>query len=134
MGALPLRPQGIPIDGSLEHLTYGIRGPVTVQTGVSGIPIHGGTFQIVSIGAHVNTAPTGAAIILDVKKNGTSIYNVTPANKPTIAISGNNATVAGPPDTTSLTSGDALTVDVGQVGSTIAGADLVLSVRIQRIS
>jgi hypothetical protein len=76
--------------------------------------------------AAVGTAPTGASIIVDVNKNGTTIYG-TQANRPTIAINGFTAT-GGTASVTSLAAGDYLTVDIDQVGSTIAGSDLTVIV------
>jgi len=83
---------------------------------------------IVNVEVHVNTAPTGASLIVDILKNGTSIFNVTPANRPTIAAGGTSAT-SGTPDTTTLAQNDTLTVTISQVGSTVAGSDLVAQVR-----
>jgi hypothetical protein len=73
----------------------------------------------------VGTAPTGASIIVDVKKNGTSMY--TSGARPTIAISassGSSVPDSATYNTRCLTRGDYVTVDIAQVGSTIAGADL----------
>ena len=83
------------------------------------------TMTISSVRASVGTAPTGAALIVDVNKNGTTIFT-TQGNRPSIAASGFTAT--GTPDVTSLTAGDYLTVDVDQVGSTIPGANLSVQV------
>lgn len=121
-----------PIDMSWENLPFGYAGTLTVRTGTSRYPIKGGTFQIQTIAAMVNTAPTGATLIVDVNKNGTSIYG-TQANRPTFAVSATSATV-GAHTATTVTDGDYLTVDVDQIGSTVAGADLVVVVRLQRIA
>lgn len=81
--------------------------------------------------AAVGTAPTGASIICDVKKNGTTVYT-TSANRPTI-VAGANATTTKPtPDVTAFNAGDYLTVDIVQVGATIAGSDLVIVVALTR--
>jgi hypothetical protein len=84
----------------------------------------GRTITIKQVTAHVVTAPTGAAILLDVNIGGTTVFT-TQGNRPSIAISGNTST-AGNSDAaaSSLASGGYLTVDVDQIGSTIAGADL----------
>jgi len=71
----------------------------------------------------VGTAPTGASIIVDVLRNGTSIWHATPANRPTIA-AGSNTAVAGTPDDLTYVSGDYFTVSVVQIGADEAGADL----------
>lgn len=79
-----------------------------------------------SVRASVGTAPTGAALIVDVQKNGTTIWPTNTSNRPTIAISAFTAT--GTPDTTALALNDYLTVSVTQIGSTIAGSNLTVQV------
>lgn len=81
--------------------------------------------------AGVNTQPTGAAIILDINKNGTTIHT-TQTRRPTIAVSTNRATITAAPDVTTFAAGDYLSVDVDQVGSTVAGADLAVTVFLRR--
>lgn len=118
------------IGAIVEAVPFSQAGALTVKTGTTRFPIKGGTFTILSVAAMVGTAPTGAAVILDVKKNGTTIFG-TSANRPTIAVSTNAATV-GAHSVTSVTDGDYLTVDIAQVGSTVAGSDLTLVIRLQR--
>jgi hypothetical protein len=74
----------------------------------------------------VGTAPTGASVIVDVKKNGTTIFTTT-GNRPAISAGGFSG-VSGTPDTPSVTTNDYLTVDVSQVGSTVAGSDLTVQI------
>lgn len=72
-----------------------------------------------------NTAPTTQAIIVDVHKNGTTVYT-TQGNRPQIAASataGNSTTL---PDVKTIAAGDYLTADIDQVGSGTTGADLVV--------
>ncbi len=88
----------------------------------------GGT--VVDVRAAVDAAPAGASIVLDLKKNGATTFT-TSGNKPTIAAGGTTSTTTLP-DVTSVAPGDLLTVDVDQVGSTTAGADLYFSVTIKR--
>jgi hypothetical protein len=81
---------------------------------------HAGTIR--SITTAVTTAPTGATLICDVNVAGTTIFT-TQANRPTIAISGfsdNSAEIAAG----TFAAGDVISVDVDQVGSTVAGANL----------
>lgn len=75
----------------------------------------------------VATAPVGAAVIVDINKNGTTIFT-TQSNRPQIA-AGSNTGESGTPDITSLAAGDYLTMDVDQVGSSTPGADLTVHVR-----
>ena len=76
--------------------------------------------------ASVGTAPTGSSLIFDVNKNGTTIFT-TQANRPTITASG-FVDLSSIPDVTSFSSGDYITVDIDQIGSTIAGADAVVRI------
>lgn len=82
--------------------------------------------RIVEVHARVATAPTGATLLVDVNKNGTTIYG-TQANRPTVAISGFTATV-GENSVIEVAEDDIITIDVDQVGSTVAGANLAVSI------
>jgi hypothetical protein len=86
----------------------------------------GRTLTITAVRASVGTVPAGTAVIVDVNKNGVTVYT-TQANRPTIAIGGTTAT-ANNPDAASVAAGDYLTVDIDQIGSTTAGADLTVTV------
>lgn len=81
--------------------------------------------------AAVNTAPTGASLILDVNKNGTTVYS-TQGNRPTIIASAFATAAETTPDVTAMAIGDYLTVDVDQIGSTIAGSDVTVFIRYRR--
>jgi hypothetical protein len=77
----------------------------------------------------VDTAPTGANLIVDVHTGtgaGTTVFT-TQANRPTIT-AGNKTGVSTTPDVTSIAEGDEFSVYVDQIGSTIAGADLTIEV------
>jgi hypothetical protein len=84
------------------------------------------TLTITKVKLVVKTVPTGAAIIVDVNKNGTTIFT-TQDNRPQIAI-GETSGDSGTPDVTSLAEGDKITIDIDQIGSTITGADLTVEV------
>jgi len=86
---------------------------------------------LVSAYATCSTAPTGAAIIVDVHKDGTTIFT-TQANRPTIAVSAFDSGTAKTPDVTTFAAGSYLTVNVDQIGSTIAGAGLTVCVVLTR--
>ena len=82
--------------------------------------------QAVTVAAVVGTAPTGAALIVDVLLNGTTIFAGT---KPTIAAGATSSgAVAVDPSVGRFTSGDVLSLSVTQVGSTVAGSDLDVTV------
>jgi hypothetical protein len=83
--------------------------------------------QIVAVAALVGTAPTGAALILNLTKNGTVMYT-TAANRPTIAISATSTVDQSVPDVSNFVAGDIINLSVPQIGSTVAGANLKLTV------
>lgn len=88
----------------------------------SGVPL-----TIRSVRATVNTAPTGAAVIVDVNMGGTTIFG-TQANRPTIAAAAKTSGKATGFSVSTIPDGSSITVDIDQIGSTVAGADLVVQV------
>lgn len=109
-----------------QALPFFATGELTVTTGASPFPAPF-AMTIAGVRAAVGTAPTGASIIVDVNKNGTTIYT-TQANRPAIAATTTSSSETTP-DVTAVAAGDLVTVDVDQVGSTIAGSDLVVVLR-----
>lgn len=74
--------------------------------------------------ASVGTAPTGSAITVDILKNGTTILT-TP-----ISIAANGFTATGTLATTTVSAGDYFIVTINSIGSTIAGANLTVTLQI----
>lgn len=66
----------------------------------------------------VGTAPIGAAIVVDLKKNGVVIATCT------IPAGSTEATTTGFSDVT-VNAGDLFNIDITQVGSSVAGSDLM---------
>jgi hypothetical protein len=116
--------------GGVETHTFAQTGVIAVGTGKSRIYFEG-NFVIDTVRAAVGTAPTGASLIIDVNKNATTIYT-TQSARPTIAIGAFTATGNSPAITT-FALGDYMTVDVDQVGSTIAGSDLTVAIRVHPV-
>lgn len=107
--------------------TFSATGALSTFTGASRFicPV---ACQLASVTASVGTAPTGLALIVDVDKNGTTIFG-TQANRPTIPISLNSVITPSTAATvTSFAAGDAITVDLDQIGSGTAGSDLQVTV------
>lgn len=102
--------------------TFAGSGPLTVGPGAARFQFPW-PVTILGVSAAVGTAPTGSAIILDVNKNGTTIFT-NPANRPTIPDGLNSTAIEAVPDVTAMTPADYLTVDRDQVGSTTPGSDL----------
>lgn len=125
---VPLTVGGINVLDNIA--TFSRSGALTVIAGVGRFRF---PFVATLLGATaaVNTAPTGASLILDVNKNGTTVYS-TQGNRPTIIASAFATAAETTPDVTAIAIGDYLTVDVDQVGSTIAGSDVTVFVRYRR--
>jgi hypothetical protein len=85
--------------------------------------------EIQGISGAVQTAPAGADLIVDVNRNGTTIFT-TQANRPRI-VAGSvvTSTEVTNMDVTQFAAGDELTVDVDQVGSSTSGSGLTLFIR-----
>lgn len=112
----------------LPTFVFTIVGTIGTGTNLTPALIVHNSLTISKAYAYVKTAPTGATIIIDILKNGTSIWNVTPANKLTIAVSTQTASQTSF-DTTTLAEGDILTLNINQVGSTVAGTDLTVELK-----
>jgi len=116
-------------------LHFSIEGIITAGDGGNKLRAYndsGVSRTILSVRASVNTAPTNASLIVDVKKNGTSVF--TPATAgvrptiPTTQFTNKTTSFSTASGSTTWANGDYLTINVDQVGSTIAGADLVVTV------
>lgn len=118
-----------------EHdfsLKIGLAGTLTVAAGLEHVPLPVGG-QLKRAYAAVGTDPTGAAILLDINKNGTTVFT-TQANRLTIA---DGATVGEGDEgdwadadqgAKKFNPGDVVSVDVDQIGtgSSHHGADLAV--------
>lgn len=83
------------------------------------------TGTIIEVRLVCRTAPTGQAIRIDINDDGASIWIA--ANRPSIsagATSGSTTTIDNP----TIAKGSILTIDVDQIGSGVAGADLTVYV------
>ncbi len=88
-------------------------------------------YTILGVRAAVGTAPLGSSLIVDINKNGTTIFT-TQSNRPTIAMSANASTLAEP-DVTSLSLGNYLQVDIDQVGNSAPGEDLTVQILLKQV-
>ena len=82
----------------------------------------GYTLTFVEATAHVDTAPTGADIIVDINKEGSTIFDAT---KVVIAATENDGSSTDFLVAT-IADGETITADIDQVGSTVAGEDLTI--------
>lgn len=85
--------------------------------------------NILGVSATIDTPPTGASVIVDMNKNGTSIFT-NQANRPTI-LAGSNGTAAEVTnmDIIAVAAGDYITVDIDQIGSSTPGSNLGVLLR-----
>lgn len=110
----------------------GQEGTLAVAAGALHVPV---PFACTLVGAHmrVQTAPTGASLIVDINKGvsgggaPTTIYT-TQANRPTITGATFSSGSIVTPDVTAMAQFDYLVFDIDQIGSTIAGANLIIVV------
>lgn len=117
------------IELSERHSTFYFPFQDTLVTGTSVCPIIIVTRAMTIVKAYgaVKTAPTGTSVIVDLNKNGSTIWS-NQADRLTIlasATTGNTTSF----NTTTLADGDLLTMDIDQVGGTIAGADLTVALK-----
>ena len=111
----------------LQMLRHTLSGALAAAAGTLRYPNRAGAaLTIREVHLAVNTAPAGAAIIVDVNLNGTSIFSSS-ADRPQIA-AGVYAGLSVLLGTPTWAVNAYLTVDVDQVGSSTPGADLVVTV------
>lgn len=103
-------------------------GVLTATAGTIKVPNHTGrALTIAGVYLDVTTVPSGSAIIVDINKNGTTIFT-NQAHRPQIAdgaSSGNTIDI----DVPTWADNEFLTMDVDQIGSVVAGADLTASIK-----
>ncbi len=80
---------------------------------------------IISVTAALGTAPTGSSYIVDIHKNGTTIFT-TQSNRPQIAAGTNHD--AATLEVTAIAAGEFLTMDIDQVGASVTGQFLTVTV------
>jgi hypothetical protein len=102
-------------------IPFSTSGELAVATGAMGVPWYGGARTLQRLAARVGTAPTGAALVLALKKNGATVATLSVA-------AGSLAAQTTTFSDATIADGDYLTLDVTQVGSTVKGSNLVASV------
>jgi hypothetical protein len=103
-------------------------GSLSAGTNVTLVLLSPCNLTVDHVRCYAKTAPTGTAIIVDINKEGTTIFT-TQANRPSIPAGQNKGAKSAAPDVTALAEGDTITLDIDQVGSTTPGADLTVEVR-----
>ena len=123
--------------GSVEIISGGTQGPpgtgitgatfllgttieVTVGNNLTNVLIVPGPGTITKAVAYAKVGPTGADLIFDIEKNGTSIWNSNPSNRLKI-VAGQNSGLTSSFSINTVAFGDLLTINIDQVGSILAG-------------
>lgn len=106
------------------------RAAVTPGVGTMGLPnAMGRALTITEVALYAQIAPTGDDLVVDVNRNGTTIFT-DQAHRPRVpagAFSGMTTAI----DNAAFAQGDVLTVDIDQVGSSGAGGHLTVVVTVQ---
>lgn len=124
----PPGPQGPEAE---QVIPYGRSGTLTLSIGKTRFRFPYAV-TILGVSASIDTAPTGADVVFDVNKNGTTVFT-NQANRPRILAGQNSCAEVTNMDVTSYAVGDYLTVDVDQIGSTIPGSDTTVFIRYQKV-
>lgn len=133
--------KGSPVSDFNETVVvqHSVSGNVSVAAGAVPIPVPF-PCELVSVSVALGTAPAGADVLIDVNKNGTTVFT-DQDKRPTIKAGATTGGVANEPALAAGTNyiytpyptarplatfaaGDKITVDVDQVGSSTAGANL----------
>lgn len=81
-----------------------------------------GAYTAVVVWLHVKTAPTGADLIVDINEAGTTLFSTKPRIAAGATTGGGSAVFSD----TALADNAEITMDIDQIGSTVAGADLTI--------
>jgi len=108
------------VSGGGKGITFVLRGNASTGTKQTQILMPAAA-TIDKVIIYADTQPTGTSIIIDININGTTIFT-TQSKRPEIAVS-TNTDDSDTPDVTALLQDSRVSVDVDQVGSTIAGGD-----------
>jgi len=108
-------------------LFYNVPGALVASTGVMK-PMLPYAITIVSCRMTVGSAPVGASLIVDVHKDGTTIFT-TQGNRPTITTGNTDSGSWVAPDVTAFAADSYFTVDIDQIGASAPGANLVLAIQ-----
>lgn len=107
----------------IHGICFVLKGEATVGTKKTQVVIPC-PLTISKVIVYSDAAPTGASLIVDINKNGTTIFT-TQGNRPEVVIDG-HYDESGTPDITALAKGDRASLDVDQVGSVVKGGDDLL--------
>ena len=87
---------------------------------------------LLAVRANVKTAPTGSTLIVDINEEGTSVLSTKLSIDATEKTSATAATAAVISDS-ALADDAEMTIDIDQVGSTVAGVGLKVGLYVRRL-
>jgi hypothetical protein len=100
---------------------------ITLDANIPAINYFPYAMTVTSILASLDIAPTGSAAVINVFKNGTTMLN---ASKLTIAAG--TKTVVGTLVTTTIAAGDVISASIDQIGATVRGQYLSITINGER--
>jgi hypothetical protein len=103
-------------------MVWYLDGTLAVGTGQGAAITMPFGMTVTDINLRANGAPTGAALIVDIKKDNATIFSTKPQIYKDYKRGGTGAVLS----ITNLTGGTVITVDITQVGSTFAGSGLTI--------
>ena len=113
----------------VQQFTYQVQVftvPGTLSVGIGRAKFYiPGAITLGNVRASVGTAPTGAAVTIDVNKNGSSVFTT---NLKPVIYAGQTVVSTSTPNITEFSAGDYITVDIDTVGSLNPGSDLTVQI------
>jgi len=104
----------------------GIGGPATTGSNVAPLYVVPAAGVPLALSIAAKTAPTGSALVIDIRRNGSTIL-AAPAS---LAAGSNQTSSTNFAAGIALAIGDVLTLNVNQVGSSVAGQDITIQLQI----
>ena len=115
------------VQEQIEAYVFTFSGPLRVYTGTGRLYLEG-PYSLSNVRLSLGVV-ADRDVIIDIKKNGTSIYSTPPR-----LVAGAFTTLANTNvSTATFVKGDYLTLDVVQVGLSQTGTDLTATIRIKRL-
>ncbi len=115
-----------------QETSFYFGGPLQQSTNNGGGWIAWEDANIIGIRATLDIAPQGAPVVLDIKREGESLYT-NPSDRPTF-LSGQDEIIATLPDNVLVEENDEITVDIVNVGQTVTGSGLNIQMRYQYVN
>lgn len=122
-------------DGSDAHdlsvvrqlFRWEVGGALATGTEKGGVWITPLSLTVEAVYLYCKTPGSAGTTIADINVNGTSLWNVTPGNRPQLPYDDADGLVlAGAPDSTTLSTGDILTLDIDQIATGAADLSVML--------